>query len=146
MSTATEAGGGGGVGGQPPPAVRLEGIAKRFPGVVANSDVQVQIRSGTVHALVGENGAGKSTLMKILYGVQKPDEGTIEIAGEQVSFSSPSEAIARGIGMVFQHFQLADNLSVLENVVLGAEKRHGIGDGARREIGGVSARDGLGPA
>jgi simple sugar transport system ATP-binding protein len=138
MSTATEAGGGGGVGGQSTPAVRLEGIAKRFPGVVANSDVQVQIRSGTVHALVGENGAGKSTLMKILYGVQKPDEGTISVNGQQVSFASPADAIARGIGMVFQHFQLADNLTVLENVVLGAEKEHGIGDAARQEIQRIS--------
>ena len=120
------------------PAVRLIGIAKRFPGVVANHDVDVVIRPGTVHALVGENGAGKSTLMKILYGVQKPDEGTIDIDGEQASFSSPSDAIARGIGMVFQHFQLADNLSVLENVVLGAEKLHGIGDRARREIERIS--------
>ena len=120
------------------PAVRLTGIAKRFPGVVANHDVDVVIRPGTVHALVGENGAGKSTLMKILYGVQKPDEGTIEIDGDQASFSSPSDAIARGIGMVFQHFQLADNLSVLENVVLGAERLHGIGDRARREIERIS--------
>ena len=79
----------------------------------------------------GENGAGKSTLMKILYGVQKPDEGTISVDGEPRSFASPSDAIARGIGMVFQHFMLADNLTVLENVVLGAEKLHGIGDEAR---------------
>ncbi len=125
------------------PAVRLTGIAKRFPGVVANHDVDVEIRPGTVHALVGENGAGKSTLMKILYGVQKPDEGTIEVAGETVSFSSPSDAIGRGIGMVFQHFQLADNLSVLENVVLGAEKLHGIGDRATREIEQISAAYGF---
>jgi len=116
------------------PAVRLEGIAKRFPGVVANHDVNVTVRPATVHALVGENGAGKSTLMKILYGVQKPDEGTITVNGERVTFHSPTDAIKHGIGMVFQHFQLADNLTVLENVVLGAERLHGIGDGARREI------------
>ena len=101
-------------------AVSLQGIGKRFPGVVANSDVDITIRSGTVHALVGENGAGKSTLMKILYGVQRPDEGTITVDGEQVTFASPTDAIAKGIGMVFQHFMLADNLTVLENVVLGA--------------------------
>ncbi len=124
-------------------AVRLEGIAKRFPGVVANHDVDVEIRPGTVHALVGENGAGKSTLMKILYGVQKPDEGTIRVDGKEASLSSPSDAIARGIGMVFQHFQLADNLSVLENVVLGAEKLYGIGDRARREIERISAAYGF---
>ena len=113
------------------PAVRLAGIAKRFPGVVANHDVDVEIRPGTVHALVGENGAGKSTLMKILYGVQKPDEGTIEINGTEVTLKSPTEAIEHGVGMVFQHFMLADNLTVLENMVLGAEKLHGIGDAAR---------------
>ncbi len=103
------------------PAVQLEGITKRFPGVVANSDVDITVRSGTVHAIVGENGAGKSTLMKILYGMQKPDEGTIAVGGRPVTFSSPGEAIAAGIGMVHQHFMLADNLTVLENVVLGAE-------------------------
>jgi simple sugar transport system ATP-binding protein len=117
-----------------PIAVSLSGIGKRFPGVVANHDVSLEVRAGTVHALVGENGAGKSTLMKILYGVQKPDEGTIVINGETVQFSSPSDAIKHHIGMVFQHFQLADNLTVLENVVLGAEKLHGIGDKARREV------------
>ncbi len=122
----------------PVPAVQLAGIAKRFPGVVANHDVDVEIWPGTVHALVGENGAGKSTLMKILYGVQKPDEGMITVDGGAVTFSSPGDAIACGIGMVFQHFQLADNLTVLENVVLGAERRHGIGAGARREIMRIS--------
>ena len=87
---------------------------------------------GTVHALVGENGAGKSTLMKILYGVQKPDEGTIEVDGDEVVTSPRRPTRSRaGIGMVFQHFMLADNLTVLENVVLGAEKLHGIGDEAR---------------
>ncbi|MGH3325971.1 MAG: ATP-binding cassette domain-containing protein, partial [Streptomyces sp.] len=109
------------------PAVELRGITKRFPGVVANRDIHFAVGRGTVHALVGENGAGKSTLMKILYGMQKPDEGTISVDGEQVSFSSPGDAIARGIGMVHQHFMLADNLTVLENTVLGAESLHGIG-------------------
>jgi len=102
--------------------------------VIANDEVNLVVRRGTVHALVGENGAGKSTLMKILYGVQKPDSGTIQVDGKELSFSSPSEAIAAGIGMVFQHFMLADNLTVLENVVLGAEKLHGSGDGARAKI------------
>ncbi|MGH3328119.1 MAG: ABC transporter ATP-binding protein [Streptomycetales bacterium] len=103
------------------PAVELRGITKRFPGVVANHDVDIVVRRATVHAIVGENGAGKSTLMKILYGMQRPDGGTVEVGGEQVTFSSPSDAIARGVGMVHQHFMLADNLTVLENVVLGAE-------------------------
>lgn len=115
-------------------SVSVQGITKRFPGVVANHDVNITIRGGTVHALIGENGAGKSTLMKIVYGVQKPDEGTITVEGQQVSFSSPTDAIKVGIGMVFQHFMLADNLTVLENVVLGAEKLFGIGDKARKEI------------
>ena len=125
------------------PAVELIGIGKRFPGVVANHDVDVTIRPGTVHALVGENGAGKSTLMKILYGVQRPDEGTIRIGGTEVSLKSPTEAIEQGVGMVFQHFMLADNLTVLENVVLGAEKLHGIGDDARAELARISERFGF---
>jgi general nucleoside transport system ATP-binding protein len=111
---------------------------------VANHDIHLTVRKGTVHALVGENGAGKSTLMKILYGMQKPDEGTIAINGEQVTFSSPADAIARGIGMVHQHFMLADNLTVLENVVLGSEKLYGIGGGARKKIKELSDRYGLG--
>jgi len=119
-------------------AVRVTGIGKRFPGVVANHEVSFSIPAGTIHALVGENGAGKSTLMKILYGVQKPDDGTIEINGEPTSFATPAEAITAGIGMVFQHFQLAENLTVLENVVLGAEKLFGIGDRARAEVRRIS--------
>ncbi|MER5474956.1 ABC transporter ATP-binding protein [Streptomyces sp. NPDC002935] len=125
-------------------AVELAGITKRFPGVVANHDIHLSVRKGTVHALVGENGAGKSTLMKILYGMQKPDEGTIAVDGRQVTFSSPGDAIARGIGMVHQHFMLADNLTVLENVVLGSEKLYGIGGKARRKIVELSERYGLG--
>ncbi|PWI17650.1 heme ABC transporter ATP-binding protein [Streptomyces sp. Act143] len=124
-------------------AVELAGITKRFPGVVANHDIHLTVRKGTVHALVGENGAGKSTLMKILYGMQKPDEGTIAVAGEQVTFGSPADAIARGIGMVHQHFMLADNLTVLENVALGSEKLYGIGGGARKKIKEISDRYGL---
>ena len=118
--------------------VRLRDIGKTFPGVIANHDVNIDVKSGTVHAIVGENGAGKSTLMKILYGVQKPDSGTIEINGNEVSLGSPADAIKAGVGMVFQHFMLADNLTVLENVVLGAEKRHGIGGAARDEIRRIS--------
>ncbi|MCY7395846.1 MAG: ABC transporter ATP-binding protein [Nocardioides sp.] len=124
-------------------AVRLRGIGKRFPGVIANDDINIDVRRGTIHAVVGENGAGKSTLMKILYGVQRPDAGTIEINGEVVSLGSPADAIKAGVGMVFQHFMLADNLTVLENVVLGAEKQHGIGGAARREIARISEAYGL---
>ncbi|UNZ17655.1 ABC transporter ATP-binding protein [Streptomyces sp. 891-h] len=115
-------------------AVELRGITKRFPGVVANRDIDIRVERGTVHALVGENGAGKSTLMKILYGMQRPDEGTISVDGEDVTLHSPADAIARGIGMVHQHFMLADNLTVLENTVLGAEKLYGIGSRARKKV------------
>jgi general nucleoside transport system ATP-binding protein len=110
-------------GGEPDlvPVVELEGVSKRFPGVVANDRVKLKVLTGEVHAVVGENGAGKSTLMKILYGMQRPDEGSIRISGKEVHFRSPKEAIAAGIGMVHQHFMLADNLSVLENVILGSE-------------------------
>jgi simple sugar transport system ATP-binding protein len=130
-----------------PPAVELTGITKRFPGVVANSDVNITVRPGTVHALVGENGAGKSTLMKILYGMQHPDEGTITVDGRAVTFHSPADAIKVGIGMVHQHFMLADNLTVLENVVRGAEPRSGVGldfGAARRKIRELSDAYGLG--
>jgi general nucleoside transport system ATP-binding protein len=124
-------------------AVRLRGIGKRFPGVIANDDINIDVRKGTIHAIVGENGAGKSTLMKILYGVQPPDSGTIEINGEQVTLHSPADAIKAGVGMVFQHFMLADNFTVLENVVLGAERLHGIGAEARAEVKRISDAYGL---
>ena len=125
-------------------AVLARGIGKQFPGVIANHDVDVTIRRGTVHALVGENGAGKSTLMKILYGVQRPDGGSLTVNGEEVTFHSPTDAISHGIGMVFQHFMLADNLTVLENVVLGSEKLYGIGDQARSKILEISEAYGFG--
>ncbi len=126
-----------------PFAVELHGITKRFPGVVANQDIELSVRRGTVHAIVGENGAGKSTLMKILYGVQQPDAGRILVDGQARVLRSPTDAIAAGIGMVFQHFMLADNLSVLENVVLGAERMYGIGDAARQRIEQISAEYGF---
>ncbi|MEV7183153.1 ABC transporter ATP-binding protein [Kitasatospora sp. NPDC093102] len=126
------------------PAVELRGITKRFPGVVANHDINLTVQTGTVHALMGENGAGKSTLMKILYGMQKPDEGTIAINGELCEFNTPGDAISRGVGMVHQHFMLADNLTVWENVVLGGEKIHGIGAKAKAKIKEISDQYGLG--
>ncbi|MGA1220869.1 MAG: ABC transporter ATP-binding protein, partial [Ilumatobacteraceae bacterium] len=110
-------------------AVELRGIGKRFPGVIANYDVDLNVRSGTIHAVVGENGAGKSTLMKTLYGMQEPDSGTISVQGSERRFKSPSDAISAGIGMVHQHFMLADNLTVLENIILGSEPgRRGVID------------------
>jgi simple sugar transport system ATP-binding protein len=115
------AGGPGAWDGEPDIAVRVRGVVKRFPGVVANDGIDLTVRARSIHAIVGENGAGKSTLMKILYGMQSPDEGTIEVRGRQVHFKSPRDAIDLGVGMVHQHFMLADNLTVLENVVLGSE-------------------------
>ena len=106
-------------------AVELRGITKRFPGVVANRDIELRVRRGEVHAIVGENGAGKSTLMKTLYGMHRPDEGTILLDGREVHFKSPADAIDAGIGMVHQHFMLADNFTVLENIVLGSEPTQG---------------------
>lgn len=104
-----------------PIAIELRGIVKRFPGVVANDGVDLKVRQGTIHAIVGENGAGKSTLMKTLYGAHRPDEGTVVVDGTERHFRTPKDAIAAGIGMVFQHFMLADNLTVWENIVLGQE-------------------------
>ena len=124
-------------------AVELIGITKRFPGVVANKDIYLKVRTGTVHAIVGENGAGKSTLMKTLYGMQRPDEGEILIDGRPVKFTTPLDAIRAGIGMVHQHFMLADNLTVLENIVLGAEKLHGIGTAAKKQIREISSSYGM---
>jgi simple sugar transport system ATP-binding protein len=109
----------------PTTAIELIGITKRFPGVIAVDDVTFSVQPTEIHALVGENGAGKSTLMKILYGMQSPDEGEIRINGAPVRFKSPKDAIAAGIGMVHQHFMLADNFTILENIILGSEPRKG---------------------
>jgi ABC-type uncharacterized transport system ATPase subunit len=114
--------------------------------VVANRDINIAVRRGQVHAIVGENGAGKSTLMNTLYGMHRPDEGTITIDGHDMVFHSPSDAIAAGVGMVHQHFMLADNLTVLENVVLGSEpSRHGFLDfrAATKRIKEISDTYGL---
>ena len=127
-------------------AIQLRDIVKRFPGVVANDGVNLRVEAGTIHAIVGENGAGKSTLMKTLYGAHQPDEGTITVNGVLKSFKTPKEAIAEGIGMVFQHFMLADNLTVWENVVLGNEPGGRLRLGtkeAKRRIAELSDRYGL---
>ncbi|PSP27960.1 heme ABC transporter ATP-binding protein [Halobacteriales archaeon QH_2_65_14] len=102
-------------------AVEMEGITKRFPGVVANDDVDFAVERETVHALVGENGAGKTTLMNILYGFYEPTEGTVSVDGVPREFDSPRDAMDAGIGMIHQHFMLVKPMTVAENVVLGAE-------------------------
>jgi ABC-type uncharacterized transport system ATPase subunit len=103
------------------PLVVMEGITKRFPGIVATDRVDLAVRPGEIHALVGENGAGKSTLMRVLYGLYPPDEGRIEVRGREIRLHSPRDAINQGIGMVHQHFVLVDRFTVTENIVLGLE-------------------------
>ncbi len=104
-----------------PPAIELRGISKSFGPVQANRDIRVSVRPGTIHGIIGENGAGKSTLMSILYGFYRADAGEIFIHGRETEIPNSQAAIAAGIGMVFQHFKLVENFTVLENVVLGAE-------------------------
>jgi general nucleoside transport system ATP-binding protein len=103
----------------------LEGITKRFPGVVANEDVHFEAAAGEVHALLGENGAGKTTLSNVLTGLYRPDEGEIEIFGERMRFEAPRDAIAAGISMVHQHFRLVTPFTVAENIVLGDQRAEG---------------------
>ncbi|HVA31791.1 MAG TPA: ABC transporter ATP-binding protein [Gaiellaceae bacterium] len=107
------------------PVLELRAITKRFPGVVANDRVSLDLMPGEVHALLGENGAGKSTLMNVLYGLYHPDEGEILVKGEKLSLGSPKDAIEHGIGMVHQHFMLIPVMTVAENVVLASEPTRG---------------------
>jgi len=109
----------------PAPAVSMQGIVKRFPGVLANDHVDFEAAVGEVHALLGENGAGKTTLSNILAGLYRPDEGRILLYGEPVDFASPREAIDAGVGMVHQHFRLVDRFTVAENLVLGDHRGAG---------------------
>ncbi len=107
-------------------SLEMRGITKRFPGVLASDHVDFDVKSGEVHALLGENGAGKSTLMKILYGLYHPDEGEILINGKPVRISSPTDSINLGIGMIHQHFMLVPTLTVAENVALGLPSSRGL--------------------
>lgn len=106
--------------------LEMRNITKKFPGVIANDNVNLAIKKGEIHALVGENGAGKSTLMSILYGLYQPDSGEILLNGQKVTIDSPTTAIKLGIGMVHQHFMLVPTLTVTENIVLGSEPKKGI--------------------
>ena len=129
------------------PLLELRGITKRFPGVLANDDVTFDLRSGEVHALLGENGAGKSTLMNILYGLYTPDEGQILLHGKPIDLGSTRAAIEHGIGMVHQHFMLIPVMTVAENIVLATEPRKaGVlldYDAARKRVRELSERYGL---
>jgi ABC-type uncharacterized transport system ATPase subunit len=122
----------------------LEGITKQYPGCLANDDVTMQIKAGTIYALLGENGAGKSTLMKVIYGVVKPDSGRITWEGEEMEITAPVHARELGIGMVFQHFSLFETLTVLENIALGMDpKASKDKDALAARISEVSARYGM---
>ena len=129
------------------PLLELRAITKRFPGVLANDDVNFDLRRGEVHALLGENGAGKSTLMNILYGLYTPDTGEILLDGKHIDLGSTKAAIEHGIGMVHQHFMLIPVMTVAENIVLATEPRH-LGvlldyDAARKRVRELSERYGL---
>src|SRR5439155_406028 len=123
----------------------MRGITKRFPGIVANDHVDLDLLPGEVHALLGENGAGKSTLMNILYGLYKADEGEILLKGDRVTFASAKDAIRAGIGMVHQHFMLIPVMTVAENIVLGAEPKGVLLDerGAEARVRELSQQFGL---
>lgn len=106
--------------------VEMLNIRKEFPGIVANDNITLQLKEGEIHALLGENGAGKSTLMGMLFGMYKPDRGSIKVRGKEVKISNPNIANDLGIGMVHQHFKLVDNFTVTENIILGCETRKGL--------------------
>jgi simple sugar transport system ATP-binding protein len=124
-----------------PPVLEARGIVKRFPGVLANDHVNFTLERGEVHALLGENGAGKSTLMNVLYGLYQPDDGQILVNGQPVRFHDPNDAIARGIGMVHQHFMLIPVFTVAENITLGVEST----DGRLGFLGRLARLDTQGP-
>ena len=118
-------------------AIEMLNITKRFPGIVANDNITLQLKKGEIHALLGENGAGKSTLMSILFGLYQPDEGEIRKDGKKVEIKNPNDANALQIGMVHQHFKLVECFSVLDNIILGVETtKNGLlkKDDARKKV------------
>ena len=110
-----------GMGENTPYAIEMLNITKRFPGIIANDNITLQLRRGEIHALLGENGAGKSTLMSVLFGLYQPEKGTIKKDGKVVSIKNPNDATALGIGMVHQHFKLVECFTVLDNIIMGVE-------------------------
>src|ERR1700709_1167075 len=110
------------------PLLRTVGLTKRYGTFLANDSIDIDIWPQQIHALLGENGAGKSTLVKMIYGLIQPSEGEMRWQGEKMTLSGPSEARAHGIGMVFQHFSLFDNLTVAENVALGLDGKESFKD------------------
>jgi general nucleoside transport system ATP-binding protein len=131
--------------GSPEPALRLVGITKRFPGVLANDDVSLEVRKGEVLGLLGENGAGKTTLMNVVYGLYRADAGTIFVDGREVSVHSPEDALELGIGMVHQHFMLVPDMTVAENIAMAPSLLPGLIrlKQVEREVGELSRRFGL---
>ena len=127
-------------------AIEMVNITKRFPGIIANDNVTLQLRRGEIHALLGENGAGKSTLMSVLFGLYQAEEGFIRKDGEVVTINNPNDANALGIGMVHQHFKLVECFSVLDNIILGVEDtKNGLlqRDKAREKVMALSQKYGL---
>ena len=127
-------------------AIEMLGITKRFPGIIANDNITLQLKKGEIHALLGENGAGKSTLMSVLFGLYQPEEGEIHKDGKKVDIQNPNDANDLGIGMVHQHFKLVECFSVLDNIILGVETtKNGLlqKDGARKKVKELSEKYGL---
>ena len=129
-----------------PYAIEMLNITKRFPGIIANDNITLQLRKGEIHALLGENGAGKSTLMSVLFGLYQPEAGKILKDGQEVKIRNPNDATALHIGMVHQHFKLVECFTVLDNIILGAEPMNGpVVDRAkaRKKVIELSERYGL---
>ena len=127
-------------------AIEMLGITKRFPGIIANDNITLQLKKGEIHALLGENGAGKSTLMSVLFGLYQAEEGEICKDGKKVKINNPNDANDLGIGMVHQHFKLVECFSVLDNIILGEEETKGAflqKDGARKKVLELSEKYGL---